>query len=339
VDVFSHFLIPFAGALVFLGLWRRPPTGGIQMMKWRHKLALAIVFGVGGVAPDLDGLYGWLRHTDGFYWLQHRGFSHSLIGAPLHGMIGAGLVALAARLYPQRLSWLRWRRSYLLVGALGGLTHLVLDGITYGGIPLFYPLSNERYTIPIYSWLLIWVAPLAAGTILLFLTGKASPRRVIQITAIILVFMIINAGVRLENRPIIQEDEQAFPRSSYREWIVLTPDPDGEGWFTQLHVDGHPQEPQWHNQSHIAPGSERAVETAKATNAYKGLHLNVFGPIITETTIHEEGGWTINFTAIVPRFDALNDPPWTPTHPEVHEWGLLIMHVEADQVEVIRHGW
>ncbi len=340
VDVFSHFLLPLAGALVVLRLGSRPHDDPERMIVWRQRLALALVFGFAGLMVDLDGIYGWLRHQEGLYFLQHRGFSHSLLGAPLHGLVAAGLVALAARLFPKRLSWLHWRAAYIPTAVLGSFTHLGLDALTFGGVPLWWPITPERVSLDVYSWLIIWMVPPAGIISVLFLLGKLSTRRVIQFTTVLVVLMVINAGMRLQERPELTPGEKAYSRSSYQQWIVLTPDPDDEeAWWVQLHDGGQPHGPQWFNQTHIEPGSEAAVRHAEDTNTHRGFRMNTFGPIVTETRALEDGDWAILFTAVVPRMDALNDPRWTPTQPETRDWGLQVLHVKEDRVETIQAGW
>lgn len=340
VDVFSHFLLPLAAALVALRIGNPPGDDPERMIVWRRRLSLALVFGLAGLMVDLDGVYGWLRHQEGLYFLQHRGFSHTLLGAPLHGLAAAGLVALVARLFPKRLGWLHWRAAYIPTAVLGSFTHLILDALTFGGIPLFWPISSQNYSLNVYNWLIIWMVPPAGIISVLFLIGKLPPRRVVQFTSILVVLMVINAGMRLETRPDLLPGEKAYSRASYQEWIVLTPDPDDEeAWWVQIHHAGQPHGPQWFNRTHIEPGSEAAVGRARDTNAHRGFQMNTFGPVVIETHALDDDGWQINFTAVVPRMDAVSEPRWTPTQPEAHEWGLLIVHVQNGRVDVVQEGW
>ncbi len=341
MDVFSHFLLPFGVALVVFGLWRHPPEdpGPGQVNRRQDLIALAVVFGAAGASPDLDSIYHGLRHTGDLYFLQHRGVSHTLLGAPLHGLVSTGLIVLTARIFPKRLGWLHWRAAYIPTAVLGGFSHLLLDAWTYGGVPLWWPITSQAVSLNLYPWLLIWMVPPAGIVTVLWLLGRLSTRRVAIFTIVLVLLVAANGGIRIAERPPILEEEQAYPRSMYQEWIVLTPDQENEdAWFVQIYFDGRPQEPQWHNQTRIEPGSEDALRLAKETNDHRGFTMNTFGPIIIETEPLDDHTWEITFTAIVARLDAKSDPAWTPTRPH-EDWGLLRMHVTNETVQTLHRGW
>jgi membrane-bound metal-dependent hydrolase YbcI (DUF457 family) len=330
VDVVSHYVIPYALAILFLGATRpRSDANGepdaAALARWRHRAALAVAFGIGGVAPDLDALYSWARHTPGLYFLQHRGVSHSLIGAPLHALAGVGLLHAVALIFPRRMGWLRFRRGYVPAAILGSLTHLALDALTYMGIPLLWPLQLSRVSLNIYPFLLIWMFPIASILLVLHVFKRLDHARFARYGVLLVVLMILSGGARLVERPDVNEQETVFPRPNFREWILVTPDP---------------QEPQWRNETKILPGSEAAVAHVRETSAYRGLRMSTMGPVVIETRALDLSTWEVNVTALVARYDAVNGAAWTPAHPK-HAWGLLSVTVDNATLEmdVKRLGW
>lgn len=333
MDVFTHFLVPYAAALWALGLWRNRPVELDRQEQWRHRLALAAVFGIAGAAPDLDSLTAWARHLGNLHFLQHRGFSHSLLGAPLFGLLSAGMLALVARFW-RRAAWLHWRRGHVAAALLGSLTHLVLDGITYGGVPLLWPWTSHRFTLGLFGWLVIWLAPLGALAIALHLFGRLSAKRMAWAGVVVVALLMATAGVRFASMPQTEPGEELYARSSHREWMVLQEEV--EGWSVRLMRDRLP-EGRWQNASHLPPGSEAPVALAMDTNAYRGFLLSTFGPIVTQAQ-SQNGSWEVTFTAVVPHFDATHDARWTPAQPR-ESWGKLIVEVEGEEVRVRQWGW
>ncbi len=90
---------------------------------------------VAALLPDVDHPQSLIRGKMGFAgdlafgWFGHRGITHSLVAV--------ALVALGAfALLPHPVA---------VIISAGYCSHLVADGITRGGIPLFAPLNRKRY--------------------------------------------------------------------------------------------------------------------------------------------------------------------------------------------------
>jgi inner membrane protein len=128
--ILSHPAVPLA---IGLGLGSGAISG---------RLLLAGV--AASIVPDLDV---YLEH----YWsaIGHRGVTHTLVAALLAGFCAA-LIARALR--TTRLTAFAFVFACLL-------SHPLLDMCTNGGsgIPLFWPLDDERYFMP---WTPIEVSPL-----------------------------------------------------------------------------------------------------------------------------------------------------------------------------------
>lgn len=86
---------------------------------------------VGALIPDLDHPQAALSQRIGpaglpFRLLGHRGVTHS--------GIAAALVLLIAGMVPS---------PYAMAAALGYCSHIILDGLTISGVPLFWPVSKR----------------------------------------------------------------------------------------------------------------------------------------------------------------------------------------------------
>lgn len=88
-----------------------------------------------GEAPDLDVLFNYLGGWA--FWLQHRGISHSLIGVCLQAFFYAWVFnKMDPGIYSRRVF------HYSLPLAF----HLICDGLTSYGVPLFSPFSFRDYS-------------------------------------------------------------------------------------------------------------------------------------------------------------------------------------------------
>jgi inner membrane protein len=123
-------------------------VAGESVAQAAHARRNLLVF-VGAVSsnlPDLDLLVsyrGFERSTLG-YLLQHRGYTHTLLGC----------AALALLCYGCVLLWRRWRGSALsrgdrlaiaAVAVLGVLLHLGMDALNSYGVHPFWPFNNAWY--------------------------------------------------------------------------------------------------------------------------------------------------------------------------------------------------
>ncbi|HSO07817.1 MAG TPA: metal-dependent hydrolase [Pelomicrobium sp.] len=142
--VFTHPAVPLALAA----------AGGPRAVP-----APLLAFGIAcSVAPDLDVFAPWF----GFGWgsfFSHRGFTHTLGFALM-------LAALAAALHRPLRASPRAAFAFVFVCAW---SHPLLDAFTDGGrgIPLLWPLSDERYFLPVR---MLEVSPLGLR---FFTSGRA----------------------------------------------------------------------------------------------------------------------------------------------------------------------
>lgn len=329
MDVATHLLVPYAGALAAFGFWRRGATDD------RGRAAVALVFGVAGFSPDLDGFLKWVAELDErLYFMQHRGLSHSLVGAPLFALAFVGVLALFAR----RVGWLRnfaWRRAFLPAIVLGSWTHLVLDGVTLAGVPLLWPFASGRWTLGIFSWLVIWLLPVCAAVLGLHTWGRLDRRGVVVSGAVVVAILVVVGGFRVATRPDVAPGELVFPRESASEWLVATPAP--SGWTLATESGGIRRDMQDFEDVE-PPEAAEAVARARDTGNYRGFLMGRYGPEVV-VAVAASDGWDVTFTDAAQRYEALRDPRWTPTEPDLDAWGYVRFTVTSDAVAVVHRGW
>lgn len=137
-------------------------------------MAAASFAGIGGAAsllPDLDSPHSKLGRAARplsdilNFALGHRGFLHSLLGMSLI-LILAALIALF---------WLPPSTALVLLlpAALGYLSHLLLDALTPGGVPLLWPRSGKA-SLPLLKTgglfeRMVFLPVMAAVVVIIFL--------------------------------------------------------------------------------------------------------------------------------------------------------------------------
>jgi inner membrane protein len=104
-------------------------------------------------APDIDVIASWWGPVTGF--AHHRGFSHTLLGAPVMSALVTGVVWCVYKLWSRRgrntRVPIRWWVVYLLA-LFASLSHILLDFTNNYGVRPFAPF-NPRW----YSWDIIFI--------------------------------------------------------------------------------------------------------------------------------------------------------------------------------------
>lgn len=346
MDVLTHLFLPYAAALFAFGVHKTSPPveSGSVPARWprlrvdpRPAAGVALVVGVAGMAPDIDGLYSAVKTLPGMWWLQHRGFSHTLIGAPLHALLLVGLLHLLARKWPDRFGALRFRPAFVPLAIIGSWVHLVLDGITYAGTPAWFPFADGRVTYPLFHWLVIWLFPFWALFLIIKLLRNWGPQATVRAGAVALAVLVVLAGVRLVTMPEVAENEILLPRSSSFEWTVLRPHDNGtwEAFLVRGDTEtGH----RWYEST--GPRDEpalAAIAKARDTDAYRGYRMGLFGPEVVNVTRTGDATW-VNFTSVAQRFEVESGLRWTPAEP-MALWGIVSLRFHGDAVDVVQAGW
>lgn len=288
MDVFTHFAAPY----LLLWLLGRPQ---------RERLA----GGIGGYAPDLDVLTGWIG-LFGPEWefFGHRGVSHSLVGAPLYALGAMALLALPpwARKWPRMAVWEFTPRLVLLAMA-ASLTHLGLDLLTVWGVPLLYPWALDRFSLNGYSYG-VMPATLVSGYLAWRLVRGTATDRVVRNCGVTLVVVLLVAGaVRLGTRPDVEGAESVQPGTL--EWQWRTYARTDEGWEVTWWSFGKPTQ----NRTYPValprdPGGQAALEAARATEDYRAHRLYAYGPEAIQVEPAGPGSWNVTFLDLLARAQA-----------------------------------
>ncbi len=148
---------------------------GIAAAPAKRIRSAALAGSLGGLLPDLDVL---LRSSaDPLLQLElHRHFSHSLLFAPLGGLIVAGALLLAMRARRPAPATQQAPPEFpalWLQAALGCASAGLLDACTSYGTHLFWPFTDERLALS----LIAVVDPLFSLLVLLALIGALIARR------------------------------------------------------------------------------------------------------------------------------------------------------------------
>ncbi len=294
MDVFTHVLLGYAAGIILFAALGRPSHASAT--------SYGLVAAASAFAPDLDAFVAPLSYFDSLYWLQHRGASHSLLGAPVAAWLFVRLLGRLSRRW-NSLSAARWWPGAWRPLLLGAWSHLLLDGITHHGIPLFWPLSPTPWSLEWYYWIVWWLAPPAAGVLWLRWRRHWSDARVLQAGAVIVLVLLVLGGVRVLSAP----DGDTYATRHPLEWIVV--DEQAEGTRVDLMRGDTVLDSAWYPW-HLPAGSTGAVAAIRQTSAYDGFLMASIGPLVwqIEASAHQDGGWNITLLDVVQRFEARSAP-------------------------------
>lgn len=169
--------------------------------------------------PDIDyiaRLFGprFYYNTVNNLFLSHRGFTHTIAGILLFGLIAA-LLSLAYTGIPKIKAKRLYARPFVIfaLAFLGGALHLFEDYLgpngPWKGIPYFYPLSEARIPgISLYGWydfvtIYLSIAAFAAATAISILGSffKKYVRWFDALTIAVVLGVFITAGLHLSRSP------------------------------------------------------------------------------------------------------------------------------------------
>jgi len=221
MDFFTHFIVPFAI---------------LTLLKVKDRLAGAF----GGISIDFDVvlfIIGFISPE--LFIFTHRGITHSFIFGLLTSTLFLYIIS-RPRIYGfinyviKRNVKVKFNWHTILLAYFGVLTHLFLDFLTTGGIPLFYPFSLTRFTANIYYYTdpLTTIAALAV-LIILYLRLDHKYKKIAL--AGFMIMLISFGGIRAyEKMDVIQSQGQtlsdgytqitAYPTSDMFTWTVVESD-------------------------------------------------------------------------------------------------------------------
>ena len=222
MDLFTHFIVPFA-ILTFLKIKYRiaGAFGGISLD------FDAIFFVIGFLAPDL-------------FILTHRGITHSFIFGFFTALIFIYIITrptiksfisnIIRRPIKIEFSW-----TIILIAYFGVLTHLLLDFLTTGGIPLLYPFTLTRFSANLYYYI-DTITSIVALAVLIILYLRLNPKYKKIALAAFMIMLISFGGIRayekidtIHSQTLSDSYTQiiAYPTSDMFTWTVVMSDHEG----------------------------------------------------------------------------------------------------------------
>jgi inner membrane protein len=191
MDNLTHTLI---GLSVGEALARATPVSKHGLARETRRGMLLAATMIGGNLPDLDLLYSYRGpSTDKLtYMLEHRGYTHTIVGCLLLALLLYG--GIEAWLYRHRLAASRTDHVALLCVALFGTgLHLGMDALNSYGIHPFWPVQNRW----IYGDSVYIVEPLywAATAPLIFLLSSTIARILLGLVLLAAVVASIVSGL------------------------------------------------------------------------------------------------------------------------------------------------
>ncbi len=323
MDLITHILLAYGGVLAWYRLRHR---AGLE-----RATPFAAAAAAAAMAPDLDVIVSPLSAIGPLYFLQHRGATHSLLGAPVAGLAFVLLLGRLSRLGGANSRWARlapwrWQPGFAWAILFGSWSHLLLDGIAHHGVPLAWPLLDQAYSLEVFYWIVWWLAPLSLVPLALRWRRRWDDRRVLQAAAVIVALLVILGGVRLSQKP-----DGAYAQRSPFEWTVAQQEPNGT-WHLQSVRQGRITDQAWYPNDE--PGDARqAVAAVQATWDYRRFLMASTGPLATQAAPTPAGGWNITILDTVQRFELRQAPAWLPED-FVEQAGVLKARVQGDKVMV-----
>lgn len=161
--------------------------------------ALFVPFAVvGAVLPDIDFIF--LLASDGdpsLYIFTHGGFTHSLLGATLISIIAFFALRFLAEIgsFHEKLPSKVTPAVFLFILA-GAFLHLFLDYLAYPGIPMLYPLTEQKYTLGILPGPSLVLLALSTIFLVLLIRRKITIARMGAYAGIFIILLIFCAGTK-----------------------------------------------------------------------------------------------------------------------------------------------
>jgi membrane-bound metal-dependent hydrolase YbcI (DUF457 family) len=289
LDVLTHGFLPFSAAAAL----RRP---------LRERVAAA----VGGVAPDIDTIWAWTASLDhALYPVAHRGFTHTLIGAPLIATLTWLLLHALGRRW-RRLRGFEARRDILPALWIGALSHLVLDVLTITGVPAMWPLSDHRFRLDFYFYS---VSPMFLVALVLWvpvLRRRATDRWVVRGGVVLLAVLLLSGAARAATYP-----DEAPPHARVTptnwDWSWIVSQKNDTGVLVYESRFGRILDPIFLPERN-ATAARAAIEACLASPDATWWRWNAWALPVANATAREDGGWSIRIVDSARLYNEVRDP-------------------------------
>ncbi|NYB51794.1 MAG: metal-dependent hydrolase [Methanobacteriaceae archaeon] len=296
MDLFTHFIVPFA-ILVFL-----------KFKDTKDRLSGAF----GGISVDFDFIIfaiGFLAPE--LFIFTHRGITHSfifgfitaiififIISRPkVHGLINYVL---------KRNVKVEFNLRSLGLAYFGVLTHLSLDFLTTGGIPLLFPFSLTRFSANLYYYTDMATTIVALAVLVILYLRIDFKYKKIALAAF-MIMLISLGGIRAcEKMDALQSQSisnsythiTAYPTPDIFTWTMVESDGNGRYQvFTYNTLEKKSSNWRELNNLTINNGSYESAKKAMkyADNLPEVVKFKWTSPYTAINVTKMEGGWNITY--------------------------------------------
>ena len=169
----------------------------------KHTIRIALVSAFIAFMPDLDFVLRFKSHT--LYALEHRGFTHSILGMVVLIPLGAYI----ARHFLCKAFDVSWGLAFKYSFAIWFFGHIVPDFFTIYGVQILYPFSNMHYdyALTFIIDIMFWIFGVAY-LIVFFKIPTLSLRLSNMFLGFLILTYITYAGIRFD---VVNDFQQKHP--------------------------------------------------------------------------------------------------------------------------------
>jgi inner membrane protein len=209
MDPFTHAIVPYLA------------SRGARARKSDRFAAL-----IGGIAPDLDIIFSYIPIlAPQLYLLSHRGLFHSFAAMWLMVLLAFYLVTRdpmkrAIKRFMKYDVELEISMRTVAIGYLGAVTHMFVDYLTENGPTLFFPFTEARYSLNLFSYNSDMILVPFGFLILFFSTRRAWPKMRPAFAAFAVLLLALSC-TRVALRANVHMDGEIYPTYAMNEWVVV----------------------------------------------------------------------------------------------------------------------
>jgi inner membrane protein len=172
-------------------------------------------FILGAVIPDIDILFKHFSDpSPRFYIFTHGGFTHSLAGSVLTGLVAFLVVSLF--FVPATAGGVF---VALLAVIAGAVSHVFLDFLASPGIPVLYPLSDRKYSLNFFAGPSIFMFFVSIVFAAFFLVGRAGLDDLYFFLWIFIAVLVVRSAVR--GYVSYRTTGRVLPNPNLLEWVIV----------------------------------------------------------------------------------------------------------------------
>lgn len=327
MDFFFHALLPYLLGR-FLGLKRE----------------YLAAFVLGGIAPDLDTLVVWINQIHPTsYLIVHRGFTHTLffgffLAAILLFLVSRNSIKVRSRGFITED--IEFSLSALAYAYGGIISHLFLDFLTTGGVPLFYPLTATRYSAGIFSRIEIVIMIATLLVIAKLITGRQKIKIDKRMSAVFLIFLLVVSGIRIGGKEMAygfyEDSPEIYPDLNLFQWIILKNDSENNSFRISYFnlLSGELPRNFSYLRKNVPPDEDGFDEALEATEILPQVKLFRWrSDAVAINASEKDGQWFIEYYDPVLKAQSMNS--WRPLNSVSRAYGSIqVMVNEAGAVLV-----